>query len=585
MQTSQQFAVEVVRQLRAAGYQALFAGGCVRDQLLGNEPKDYDVATDATPDQVIAAFPNRKTLAIGAAFGVIAVVGPRSAGMVEVATFRRDLAYSDGRRPDCVEFCSPEEDAQRRDFTINGMFYDPLEERVHDYVGGQADLQRGLIRAIGEPRERFTEDKLRLLRAVRFTARFEFKLDEETQAAIQELAPQLRSVSVERISEELRKMLVVPRRAGGVRLLRETNLLQVIFPEWEDLLFRDLSLETDRFGQVWDSMLAELEGLDQPSFPLALAVLLAPLPALLPGGKNDEQLRKEQASRKQQEQPEKDRFTLNDFRKMYEQIRKLGSMGKWLGMIPGMGGLKEILGDENLDETMKRYFAMIDCMTESERLQPHTIEQSRREKIAADSGTQPIEVAELLKQFDILADMMKNMAGKGMSDRMAMMKQMQEMMSNPGGIAKPPKPPRMAQDPVKRFVQQVGRRLKLSNDEIDATSWLVRQQDALFDAATKPWSEVQPLLIMPWAGALLHWSDVRAQICRSPTASLAWCRERLAWPPEQLDPPPILTGDDLIKGGIKPGPLFTGLLAQLRVKQLDGQLTTKDSAWEWLRNL
>lgn len=442
MLTPQQFAVEVVRQLRAAGYQALFAGGCVRDQLLGTAPKDYDVATDATPDQVITAFPNRKTLAIGAAFGVIAVVGPRSAGVVEVATFRRDLAYSDGRRPDGVEFCSPEEDAKRRDFTINGMFFDPLEDRVHDYVGGQADLQRGVIRAIGEPRERFTEDKLRLLRAVRFTARFEFKLDEETKTAIQELAAQLGSVSVERISEELRKMLTVPRRAGGCRLLRETNLLPVIFPEWGSLLSAEheaaeTRAEAVRNNAAWNKVLAELEGLDQPSFPLALAVLLAPLPDLLP---------------------------------------------------------------------------------------------------AADHA--------------------------------------------PGT-----KPTRLTRDPATRLIQQIGRRLKLSNDEIDATAWLVRQQDELVNASAQPWSEVQPLLIMPWAAALLHWSEVRARIQGHSTSSLAWCRERLAWPPEQLDPPPILTGDDLIRGGIKPGPLFTGLLAQLRAKQLDGQFTSKEAAWEWLRSL
>jgi len=565
----QQFAVEVVRQLRAAGYQALFAGGCVRDQLLGNTPKDYDVATDATPEQVIAAFPQRKTLAIGAAFGVIAVVGPRPAGVVEVATFRRDLAYTDGRRPDSVEFCSPEEDAARRDFTINGMFYDPIEERVLDYVGGQEDLRRGIIRAIGNPRERFTEDKLRLLRAVRFTARLEFQLDDETKKAIQELAPQLAAVSVERIADELRKMLTVPRRAGGVRLLRETNLLPVIFPEWEAVLEQGDSGQT-----AWNSVLAELAGLEQPAFSLALAVLIAPLPVLTT--KLDEE-----EMRKQQEQLEKGQLTLDDFRKMYDQIRKLGSMSKLLGMIPGISGLKEMLGNEDLDKSMKCYFTIIDHMTEAERLQPHTIDQSRRLKIAADSGTQPSDVDELLKQFDMMVNMMKDMAGKGMGDRdrMAMMKQMQGMIKNPGAS----KPPRMMQHPTTRFVQQIGRRLKLSNDEIDAAAWLVRHQDALHDSATKPWSTVQPLLIMPWASALLHWSDVRARIRGQSTASLDWCRERLAWPREQLDPPPLLTGDDLIRGGIKPGPHFTGLLAELRAKQLDGELTTQDAAWEWLR--
>jgi tRNA nucleotidyltransferase (CCA-adding enzyme) len=147
------------------------------------------------------------------------------------------------------------------------------------------------------------------------------------------------------------------------------------------------------------------------------------------------------------------------------------------------------------------------------------------------------------------------------------------------------KPARLARDPATRCVQQIGRRLKLSNDEIDATAWLVRQQDVFLDAASKPWSEVQPLLIMPWAASLLHWSEVRAQIRRLPSASLVWCRERLSWPPAQLDPSPILTGDDLIRGGIQPGPLFTGLLTQLRAKQLDGQFASKEAAWEWLRSL
>jgi tRNA nucleotidyltransferase/poly(A) polymerase len=161
-----QFAVEVVRRLRAAGFAAYWAGGCVRDRLLGRVPKDYDVATDATPPQIRQVFGHRRTLAIGAAFGVITVVGPKAAGMVEVTTFRRDAAYSDGRHPDGVTFSSAEEDAQRRDFTINGLFFDPLAEEVIDFVGGQEDLRRGVIRAIGQAAERFAEDKLRMLRAV-----------------------------------------------------------------------------------------------------------------------------------------------------------------------------------------------------------------------------------------------------------------------------------------------------------------------------------------------------------------------------------------------------------------------------------
>ncbi|MCR4411750.1 MAG: CCA tRNA nucleotidyltransferase, partial [Thermoguttaceae bacterium] len=167
-QSPRQFAEEVVRRLRAAGFLAYWAGGCVRDQLMGLDPKDYDVATSAVPEQVRQVFGRRRTVAVGAAFGVITVVGPPGAGQIEVATFRSDRTYSDGRHPDEVVFSSPEEDAARRDFTINGLFYDPVAQEVIDYVGGRDDLARRLLRAIGDPRQRFAEDKLRLLRAVRF---------------------------------------------------------------------------------------------------------------------------------------------------------------------------------------------------------------------------------------------------------------------------------------------------------------------------------------------------------------------------------------------------------------------------------
>src|SRR3954454_14291586 len=154
------FALEIAQKLRAAGFEALWAGGCVRDELLGLTPKDYDVATSATPDQIRDLFGHRRTLAIGASFGVITVLGPKAAGQVEVATFRTDAAYSDGRHPDSVSFTTAEHDAQRRDFTINGLFFDPISEQVVDYVGGQADLERRTIRAIGDPRSRIGEDKL-----------------------------------------------------------------------------------------------------------------------------------------------------------------------------------------------------------------------------------------------------------------------------------------------------------------------------------------------------------------------------------------------------------------------------------------
>src|SRR5947209_8570545 len=202
-------ALAVVRRLREAGHVAYFAGGCVRDLLLGKEPKDYDVATDAPPQRVRALFSN--TQAVGAAFGVILVRHRRS--QVEVATFRSDGTYLDGRRPEAVRFTTAAEDAQRRDFTINGLFLDPVADQVIDFVGGREDLKAGVIRAIGEPSARFGEDHLRMLRALRFAARFGFQIEPRTQDAIRRHAPQLVRISPERIAEELR--FTLPGRNGA----------------------------------------------------------------------------------------------------------------------------------------------------------------------------------------------------------------------------------------------------------------------------------------------------------------------------------------------------------------------------------
>ena len=263
---AREFAVEVVRKLRDAGHQALWAGGCVRDQLLGIMPKDFDVATSARPEQVRDVFGHRRSLPIGAAFGVITVLGPKPAGQIEVATFRRDAGYSDGRHPDSVTFSDAKEDAQRRDFTINGLFYDPIAEQVIDYVGGQDDLQLGVIRAIGVPRDRITEDKLRMLRAVRFAAKFGFAIEEKTFAAVQEQSSELVIVSAERIAEELRKMLTLDRRRLAVELLSQTQLLEIILPEARGV-----------HTVVWQQTLEMLERLHAPTFPQGLAMLLRPL--------------------------------------------------------------------------------------------------------------------------------------------------------------------------------------------------------------------------------------------------------------------------------------------------------------------
>jgi poly(A) polymerase len=283
------FAVEVVRRLRGADYEALWAGGCVRDELLSLTPKDYDVATSAHPEQVRRLF--RRTFAVGASFGVIEVLGPRTGQgflRVQVATFRSDVSYSDGRHPDAVVYSSPREDALRRDFTINGMFFDPIEERLIDFVGGRADLEARVLRAIGEPGQRFSEDKLRMLRAVRLAARFELHIDPATAAAIRSMAPQIGVVSAERIAEELRKLLVDPHRARGMRLFMDLGLAEAVLPELVPM--RGLPQGAPPAGasalpapglpgqaatDLWEHVLQVLEHLGPaPSFPLALAALL-----------------------------------------------------------------------------------------------------------------------------------------------------------------------------------------------------------------------------------------------------------------------------------------------------------------------
>ncbi len=297
-----EFAIEIVRKLRATGYEALMAGGCVRDLLLGREPKDYDVATTARPEQVRTLFGHGRTLAVGASFGVIVVLPPRGsdAGQVEVATFRTEGPYLDGRRPESVAFCTPEEDAQRRDFTINGMFYDPIEARVLDFVGGEADLAARVIRAIGDPHDRMREDKLRMLRAVRFTATLDFALDEVTAAAVREMADQITVVSHERIAQELRRMLSDVHRRRAVELCEDVGLLAVILPElavepsdflsggrespgsWiaaEKRSEEPGDLRPPLRKRTGELTLAMLSLLEAPSFELAFAALLHSLPS------------------------------------------------------------------------------------------------------------------------------------------------------------------------------------------------------------------------------------------------------------------------------------------------------------------
>lgn len=264
-------AVAIAHRLRGAGHQAFFAGGCVRDMLLGLTPRDYDVATSALPDEIIALFP--KTVAVGAHFGVILVCDTIDEQEIatEVATFRNDGAYSDGRRPDAVRFSSsPEEDVRRRDFTINGMLLDPVayaagagdvDSATLDYVGGREDLASGTIRAIGDPKLRFVEDKLRMLRAIRFAARLIYQIDEATAAAIRCHAADIGQVSHERIRDELTRILTEGGARRGFELLYELGLLARVLPEVVRLRGVAQPPEFHPEGDVWIHTMLLLEKL------------------------------------------------------------------------------------------------------------------------------------------------------------------------------------------------------------------------------------------------------------------------------------------------------------------------------------
>jgi poly(A) polymerase len=271
---ARELANHICATLRAKGHHAYLVGGCVRDILLGREPADYDVATDATPDEVQELFPG--SLAVGARFGVIVVPGEAGAMQVEVATFRSDIGYSDGRHPDKVVYTkSAEEDAKRRDFTINALLLDPASSEVLDYVGGRRDLEAGIIRAIGRASDRFQEDKLRMVRAVRFAARFGYGIEASTFSAIRRIAPEIRQVSAERLRDELTKILTEGAARRAFELLDETGLLEQLLPEVARMKGVEQPPQFHPEGDVWTHTLIMLGMLRAGRSPtLAWGVLL-----------------------------------------------------------------------------------------------------------------------------------------------------------------------------------------------------------------------------------------------------------------------------------------------------------------------
>ncbi len=273
--TAEAAASAIVARLQQEGHAAYFAGGCVRDRLLGRVPHDYDVATDAVPDRVQELFP-RTTGLVGKSFGVVGVIGEGNQ-TVEVATFRQDIDYQDGRRPVQVRFVTAEEDAQRRDFTVNGLFFDPVAGKVIDYVDGQADLKKRLLRAIGNPAARFAEDKLRLLRAVRFAVTLGFEIEPLTWEAVRGAAPEIvagrTKVSPERLRDELDKIWTSPDPARGLDLLDASGLLRPILPELADLHGVEQPPQFHPEGDVYKHTRLMLSHLNEAPLVLALSIL------------------------------------------------------------------------------------------------------------------------------------------------------------------------------------------------------------------------------------------------------------------------------------------------------------------------
>lgn len=391
------FAEAVVRRLAGAGHRALFAGGCVRDMELGRTPKDWDVATSARPEQVQELFP--RTVAVGEAFGVVRVLDRGDdPQQVEVATFRTESGYSDGRHPDRVAYADEKADVQRRDFTVNGLLFDPLTNEVLDYVGGRADLKAKVLRAIGDPDARFHEDKLRLLRAVRFAAELGFSVEPATQAAVRAHAGEVTAVSAERIRDELEKMLTGPDPRRAFELLHETGLLPVVLPEVAALCGVEQPPEFHPEGDVWVHTLLLLGQLKRASVTLALGALLHDIGKPPTYTKTDrvrfnehEKVGAEMAAR-----------VLEHLRFPGEVIERVGDLVKQhmaFKDVPRMrpAKLKRFLRQPHFDEHLALH--RLDCMASHGKLDAHAFCEAK----LAELGEEDLRPAPLIDGNDLKA--------------------------------------------------------------------------------------------------------------------------------------------------------------------------------------
>jgi len=391
-------ATDIARRLQETGHTAYFAGGCVRDELIGLDPHDYDIATSAKPDEVQKLFPH--TQAVGAHFGVILVMEHGRA--FEVATFRSDHEYIDGRRPEMVTFSTPEEDAARRDFTINGMFHDPVADKFIDFVGGRDDLRSQTLRAIGDPVARFREDKLRLLRAIRFAARFGHDIDPATWEALSAHAADIHAVSVERIREELVKILAHPSRVRGFDLLDQSGLLKEILPEIEALKGCEQPAQFHPEGDVFVHTRAMLELLP-PEAPasLALAVLFHDIgkPPTFRYHADEDRIRFSGHDRvgaaMTEKLMERLRFSRHDIDRVTEAVRQHMVFKDVQNMRTAK--LKRFMAREGFDEELELH--RVDCQSSHGALDNYDFLKTKAEEFA----NEPLIPPPLLTGHDLMA--------------------------------------------------------------------------------------------------------------------------------------------------------------------------------------
>ena len=464
---SESCAARIVEKLRAAGFSAYFVGGCVRDRLMGIVPKDYDIATSAPPREVGRLFP--RTVAVGAAFGVVRVL--EEGGSYEVATFRSDGSYPDGRRPGRVTYSSdPGLDVQRRDFTINGLLYDPSSRQVLDFVGGEQDIRSGVIRTIGSAERRFREDKLRLVRAIRFAARFGYELERKTLAALRDQAEEVTRVSPERIREELVRILTEGYAAAGIRRLQEAGLLVHLLPEVTDLQGVPQPPEFHPEGDCWVHTLLMLELMDRS------------------GANGEKELRGVESPDLPQ-----------------DRSAALSSVpyGKaWVSYPSVTLALGVLLHDIG---------------------KPSTFE--RRDRI----------------RFHGHADVGARMALRVCERLRFSRKQQERITALVRDHLKFIELPRMRASTLKRFLSQEGFEEHLELHRLDC---------------------------LGSHGNLDNWRLAVATLDRSE--------------PEELQPHPILTGNDLIQMGYAPGPVFREILGSLRDAQLEDRVKTRRQAKAWV---